>query len=323
MAARMTLTVVPISATQINVSVGVEEWDWANGYRIMRGDGANPSYTKQIYTGTTPGHVYHDTGLTPGATYTYEVIGEENGIGHTVLDSKTITTPLPVPSLSLSGATNTSINLSFSLSDWSIIPDGQLQIYRGTDGVDFPKGFAFKKNGNYTDSGLSPNTTYYYRARSYYNGSVSAWSDVKSATTTNYISPSKPSITATLVGDNSVSIQGSVSSFGTPSTGTLSITVKKDSGAAQTLASTSSKSIAYTHEGLAEGSTYVYTVVASNGKASSESSDAKTFTIAVLGRMRVKVGNEWKQGVPYVRQNGTWVKGQAYVRANGAWQKGK
>ena len=38
---------------------------------------------------------------------------------------------------------------------------------------------------------------------------------------------------------------------------------------------------------------------------------------------RIRIGNEWKRGTPYLRINGEWKKAIPYIRNNNEWKRGK
>lgn len=37
---------------------------------------------------------------------------------------------------------------------------------------------------------------------------------------------------------------------------------------------------------------------------------------------RIKVGGEWKSGVPYIKVGGAWKRGEIYIKQGGIWKKG-
>ena len=43
---------------------------------------------------------------------------------------------------------------------------------------------------------------------------------------------------------------------------------------------------------------------------------------AIDASTKVKIGGQWKPGIPYVKVNGVWRKGYAWVKAKGSWKQG-
>lgn len=53
-----------------------------------------------------------------------------------------------------------------------------------------------------------------------------------------------------------------------------------------------------------------------------ETTTAWSATLTILPMsVKVKVGNDWKIGVPWVKVSGTWRKGTPWVKVNGSWIK--
>lgn len=223
----------------------------------------------------------------------------------------------------------TQIDLRVTVGNWSGA-QGYGVFYNTTGGSSKTLIYNSKTSGQvYSHKNLKLGTKYFYAVRSIvgYNASNKPlYGDVlghTEATTLSYTPPSNPVVTATLSSDTSARITARVTNWGTPSHGVLTLTAKKDNGQFIELDSTARSSLAYTHKGLAEGSTYTYIAVAENAGGGYSTSTPVNLVVPENGRIRVRVGNEWEKGVPYVWQEGTWKKGKMYVRNNGAWNKGR
>lgn len=128
-------------------------------------------------------------------SYTLTAVARDNlgatttssGVSVTVTPPSNDTTPPSVPAgLTSTGRTNTTISLSWSASTDNAGGSGVAgyDVYRGAAIVGSPTGTSF------TDSGLTPNTTYSYRVRARDNATnASAQSGAVSATTTNVQPP--------------------------------------------------------------------------------------------------------------------------------------
>lgn len=309
-----TLKLTPISTTQADVQVTIGDWGNATGYGVAWNNQGWDAPFKNIYTSSTSGQVFHHKNLTSGTFQYYRVYRIINGVQYPDYISEGLVY-LPKTSNTLIGVyPSTTTHISIMMT----APGGQLQLYRDGSLITTYD----KPNGDfYLDTGLTPGTKYTYEAREINNG-VWSYQDIKTATT--YKQPSTPTITATLASENSVLVQGSVSSFGIPNSGTLYVMARKDGGEWQRVGdTTTAKTISRLHENLDDGSSYTYTIGANNGLTKVTFSKYVTVSIEENGRIRVRVGNEWKKGVPYVRQGGVWKKGKMYVRSGGTWQKGK
>lgn len=223
----------------------------------------------------------------------------------------------------------TQIALKVTVSNWNGA-QGYGVFYNTTGGSSSTLIYSSKTSGQvYNHKNLKLGTKYFYHVRpivGYGAGNKPIYGDVldrTEATTLSYTPPSNPVVTATLSSDTSARITARLTNWGTPNHGVLTLTAQKDNDQFIELDSTARSSLAYTHKGLAEGSTYTYIAVAENAGGGYSTSTPVNLVVPENGRIRVRVGNEWKKGVPYVWQEGTWKKGKMYVRNNGAWNKGR
>jgi len=161
--APLVLEAVTVDHQQIDLS-----WNDINeelGYRILRDDVEIDMVNADITT-------YSDTGLMPDTTYAYRVIAF-NAIGDTSSNTESaITDPLPPPdapsdlvALAVSGS-----QIDLTWTDNSGNEDG-FRVYR--DNVEV----GTSTIASYSDTGLSPLTTYCYKVTAYNAGSESAQSN--------------------------------------------------------------------------------------------------------------------------------------------------
>ncbi|TDN93247.1 PKD domain-containing protein [Microbacterium sp. BK668] len=92
-------TLVPVSTTALRVSwpAGFDRDDYALNYRITRNGATVRTSTANSNWWTLPAHGFIDTGLSPGQTYTYQVVVSD-GDGNTVFGANTaVTMPTSFP----------------------------------------------------------------------------------------------------------------------------------------------------------------------------------------------------------------------------------
>lgn len=162
-------------ATDASISLAWNAVSGAAGYNVYRmGTKVNSS----PLTSTT----YTDGGLLSGTSYTYTVRAV-TASGATSQDSASVTAsttgnppPLATPAnLAVSGRTSTSVSLTWSAASGA----AGYNVYRnGTKVTATPVSAT-----SFTDSGLTPNTTYSYAVSSFSSGRESALSASVSATT--------------------------------------------------------------------------------------------------------------------------------------------
>jgi uncharacterized delta-60 repeat protein len=154
------------TATAVSCSAIAISWtDNANnetGFRIQRSsNGVTFGLLADVGANVT---TYSDNGLTPGTTYYYRV-GAFNSCGHSNnLTAASATTPSGITAPTNLGATAlSSSEIALAWTDNSNNETG-FRIQRSSNGVTF--GLLADVGANvttYTDTGLTPRTTYYYR----------------------------------------------------------------------------------------------------------------------------------------------------------------
>ena len=166
-------TGVPLAAPAaptVTVACGTElKVSWAavtgaTGYQLYRSTSATGTFTR-VYSGTT--RSYTNTGLTAGAAYYYKVrayasVGGTTSYG--LLSAVNPGVPLAAPAtLSIAAAGTTSVKAS-----WSAVTGATgYQLYRSTSATGtYTRVYSGTARG-YTNTGLTADTTYYYKVRAY------------------------------------------------------------------------------------------------------------------------------------------------------------
>jgi chitodextrinase len=236
------------------------------GYQVYRG--------ASVIATVTAGLTYTDTGLTNSTAYQYTVVGLD-AAGNVSTPSAAVTattldtTPPSVPTNPTATATSgTSVNVSWTASTDNVGVTGY-GVYRTGALV------ATVSGTTYTDSGLTSAATYQYTIVAYDAGeNVSAQSAAASATTPDTVAPSVPTnITATAASGTSVNVAWQPA---TDNVGVAGYWLYRNGSLVATIKSGTS----YTDTGLANVTTYHYTVsaydTAGNASAASTSASATT-----------------------------------------------
>lgn len=211
-AAPASISATADSSVQISLtwSAGTDNVGVA-GYNIYRKAGSS-GFTK-INSSVVNATNYYDTGLTPGATYTYQVATVDTAGNESAGRAEVSRTTLPdnqapsVPgSVSAQVLSATQIKLSWNASTDNVRV-AEYIIYRSTDNRTFAR-VGSSTITYYTNTGLSPNTTYYYKISAKDStGNESAQSAAVSAkTTVDTQKPVSPRIWANAVSTTKVKV---------------------------------------------------------------------------------------------------------------------
>ena len=253
-----TLTSVSLSWTASTDNVGV------TGYTVYRGATAVGNLSGSTTTFT-------DTGLTPGASYSYTVVASDAAgnkspatspvTGTTIADTVAPTQPT---NLAVTATTATSVSLSWTASTDNVGVTGYT-IYRGTTVAGTVGGTTLA----FTDTGVSAGTTYSYTVvASDAAGNKSTASTAVSATTSNAVRPTGVTVTSAYTGETL---------SWTATAGAASYSVYRGTtagGESTTPIATGLTATSFVDTGVVTGTTYYYyvTAVLSSTKAATPAS---------------------------------------------------
>ena len=221
-AATPALPTAPLNLGATPVSTTLIALTWKAGpsglpiaaYYVFRGT-SRTNLTKVAATAAT---AFTDHSLTPGTTY-YYAVEEVDQTGNVspmsaVVSAATLALPSPPVSLGATPLSTTTIALTWSAGP-SGMPVAAYYIFRGTSRSNLTQ-VATRTVTAFTDSGLTPGTTYYYAVEEKdQGGNVSPMSAVVSATTLALPAP-PASVTATAISKAEVLVGWTAAHSGMP-----------------------------------------------------------------------------------------------------------
>ncbi|WP_407306763.1 cell wall-binding repeat-containing protein [Desulfosporosinus sp. SB140] len=211
------LTASAVSSTQIYLT-----WNPvsdATGYYIYRATSPSGNYSI-IATPTTSTSSYTDSSLSPGTAFYYKVlaanslgVSADSVIVYAVTTSSGSTLSAPA-NLTATVAGSSQIYLTWNSVSYAT----SYYVYRATSASGTYSVVGMPTTTSYTDTGLSLNTTYYYKVQAVSSGGVSSYSSIAYATTTNSTGglPSAPTnLAATVSGSNQIYLSWNPVSYAT------------------------------------------------------------------------------------------------------------
>jgi hypothetical protein len=193
------LAATAAGSNQINLS-------WTNtstsqtGVKIERSTD-NVTFTQITVAGATAVS-YSDSGLSASTTYFYRARATNSSADSAYSNTASATTQSPPPpptaptNLAATAAGGSQINLSWTNTSTS---QTGVKIERSTDNVTFTQVTVSGATAvNYSDTGLSASTTYFYRVRATNSSGDSAYSNTASATTAQSAAPARPTLVQNL-----------------------------------------------------------------------------------------------------------------------------
>jgi len=230
----------------------------ASLYRIYRGTASGTYGATPIGTSTSTS--FPDPTATNGTAYFYSVRAVDAAGNESLNSNEVSAMPLAAP-VAPANLAATSGNASASLSWTASANATSYQVFRSlTSGVYAALPTQTVTTTSFPDTGLTNGTTYYYVVKAVGVGGTSAASSEVSATPAIPTAPSAPARLSATAGDSQVSLSWSAS---TGATGYKMFRALTAGGYGATpLASGNSTS--YVDTGLTNGTTYYYSVKASN-----------------------------------------------------------
>jgi hypothetical protein len=171
------------SDTRINLS-WADNSPTEDGFRIERKTGTGGTYSSVATVGENVTN-YADTGCSEATTYSYRLIAF-NADGDSMYSSEVNATTFPAAPSGLACSAVSSSAIGLSWADNSGGETGfRIERKTGTGGTYSPVATVGKNVINYTDTGLSASTTYFYRVKAYNVTGNSDQSNEAEATTFN------------------------------------------------------------------------------------------------------------------------------------------
>jgi len=289
------LTAHAVSTSQINLSWS-QPANLGNlvltGYKIERSVNGGSWSTIVSNTGST-GTTYSDTGLSPSTTYTYRVsaitillVSSPSNTASATTASP-ITVPQPPTGLTASADSFSQITLNWNAptNDGGSAITGY-KIARSSDGGSTWITIVSNTGSTstaYSNSGLSPNTTYSYRVYAINSVGTSSPSNIASATTNTQLLPPQPptGLTATAISSSQINLSWTApnNNGGSSITG-YKIEQSTDSGSTWNVivSNTGSTGTTYSNTGLSPSTTYTYRVSTINSVGTSSPSSISSAT---------------------------------------------
>ncbi len=179
------------------------------GYNVYRSLTSGFGYSK-INTGLVSTSNYTDTGLTGNVTYYYVVTAVDDGANESEYSSEDNATPTDAAPSAPTGLAATPGDKQVSL-DWNDNGESDLDgynVYRSlTSGSGYSKvNTSLVASSNYTDTGLTGGTTYYYVVRAVDQGSNESTDSNEDSATPTDAAPSSPTGLTATPGDRQVSL---------------------------------------------------------------------------------------------------------------------
>lgn len=247
------------------------------GFRIERSTGNNSNFTEivgNLPAGTTS---YSSTGLTFNTVYYYRVRaynthGDSAYSGEASATTNNIA-PYAPTDLTATAASSSRINLAWTDNSTN---ETEFLIERRTPITSFAQIASVSADvTSYSDTGLSPNTTYYYRVRANNGVGDSGYSNVSSAITAD-VAPAAPGgLTATAASSSQINLSWTDNS--TNETGFI-IQRSLNGTDFSPLTTVGANVTSHSDTGLAASTTYYYRVIAHNSIGDSGYSAANATT---------------------------------------------
>ena len=205
------------SHSQTQIKINWNKVTGAKGYRVYRYNAA----TKQWDTVATLSGVntlsYTDSGLVPGTTYNYKVKAYDNSGSKTVWGVASSTLKASTKAIDkVAIQSEYSRTVSSITINWSKAENATgYRVYRYNAETKAWESIATLKNGStltYTDSNLTPASTYRYKVKAYRNINSKTYWGVASGmltTQTSSVSLSKPQITSSTASDSFITLNWS------------------------------------------------------------------------------------------------------------------
>jgi hypothetical protein len=330
-AAPADLAADPASFSQISLN-WTDNSTNENGFSIERSPNGVDSWAAIGFSASNT-TIYTDSGLNQNTTYHYRVFAY-NIIGDSGYSNITAATTFDLPPDAPSSLNASAVSADQIVLDW-------------TDNSSNENGFAVERSPNgsnswqeiatvgdntttYTDTGLAPGTTYFYRVAAYNLNGNNGFSNTASSTTTEVPPESPTNLGATASSASRINL-----SWNDNANNETGFKIERWTGSAWAqVAQTAANVTTYANIGLAAGSTYSYRVSAFNDAGSSSVSNTASATTLVessvgavhvenlVGTTEIRNKKFWNASVAVtiLDQNGAPVAG---VTVEASWDSGR
>jgi chitodextrinase len=292
-AAPTNLSATAVSPTEVDLgwTAAVAGTSPVNSYQVSRGG---------VVIATVAGLSYRDTGLTATTTYDYTVTALDTAGESSDPSGDAVATTLSPPrppaaptALSASATGPTTVSLSWTAA---IAGDAPITGYRVSRG-----GVVIATVGSspYTDTGLTPNTSYSYTVTAVDGNGLTSGASAPATTTTLALQPphAPTGLTATATGPNTVSL-----SWTAAIAGSAPVTGYQVSRGGVVIATVTTAS--YSDTSVAANTMYSYSVTATDSNhLTSPASNIATVTTPVSTTINLLTNpgfETWSTGVPAV-----------------------
>jgi transcriptional regulator CtsR/regulation of enolase protein 1 (concanavalin A-like superfamily) len=273
------LAATAVSSTQINLS-WTDNSSNETGFKIERKTGSAGTYAEiaTVGAGVTS---YSNTGLTASTNYFYRVRAT-NAAGDSAYSNEANTTTLTTPPNAPTGLGATAVSSSQIDLSWTDVANEtgyKIERKTGVGGTYTQIASVAAGVVTYSNTGLTVNTTYYYRVRATNAGGDSPYSNEANATTFDDIPAAPSGLGATAVSTTQINL-----SWGDNAPNETGFKIERKTGAGGTYAeitTVGANVTSYNDTGLSDTTTYYYRVRATNaiGDSSySNEANATTFT---------------------------------------------
>jgi hypothetical protein len=270
-----------VSSTAVNLS-WTDASTTESGFEVERSTTLGTGFT-MITTTAANATTFSDTGLSPVTTYYYRIRSKNAGGSSAYTSEAAATTPVAPPAAptGLTTAVASSTVISLSWTDASSTETG-FEVERSTtSGSGFALISTTAANAtSFSDTGLSPTTTYYYRVRSMNAGGASAYTSEATATT-----EATPPTTPTGLLVNALSTTSIKADWTDASSDETAFEVERSltSASGFTLLTTTAANVAtFTDTGLNPGTQYYYRIRAIKGAVASSYTSVSNATTVPL-----------------------------------------
>jgi hypothetical protein len=271
------LGAVASGATTVDLS-WTDESNNETRFELERKEGAGGSWG-QIGTPDANATTYGDTGLDPSTTYFYRVRAC-NAAGCSAYADETNATTSEAPPEAPTGLTAGETGSTTVTLGWTDGADNEnlfrIERKKGAGGVFAEITTRPENSTSFGDSGLSPNTTYFYRVMACNAGGCSAPSNVADATTWNVPPEAPTGLSAAATGSTTVDL-----SWTDLSDNETGFRVERKEGAAGVFSeagTVAANTTSFPDTGLSPNTTYYYRVFAFNPSGDSSASDQANAT---------------------------------------------